>query len=920
MSPVPDNVLLERWQTHRDALAFRELCNRYAGLVFSAANRVLRNATEAEDVAQDCFVRLATHSRQPKESVAAWLHTVAVRRAIDAARSESRRRNRENIYGIDAPADETPAIDDLLEHVDEAIAALSTEMRACIVGHFLRGLDQRDLARELGVSRWTVQRRITQGIERIRGELSRKGILTGAGALLAVLEGMDASAVPASLSAALGKVAVGGLNTSGSPLVAIVAHTFGGAILVKKYVLAGIAVLALGLSFWWVARSGEPESTAVLNTLPALDTAATEAAAAVAPPPSLRRASSFGEPPPKDLAGGIAPAVSQSPGTAAAAPTPIEDPADYATVAGLVVDEQGRGIPGAAVSLLVVTADGLLPPAGDALRLTAWRVAQNRSGESEGFRYHALSDSTGAFTIPGIRHAGDASAYVAAEGFHPGLGTCSVHAGDTAAVKITLREGVQLLGAIVAPSGAPIAQARVNVMGVFEENTTYGATLQPGTAHATTDGAGNFSLWLLTEGGDAHAGLHVVSDTHGAALFNMVPLGREERIKLTLASEYGSLTGRILTADGEAAPQHELYLEVALESRAVDEQGRTTGATSGVVDVLRATSGAEGRYLIENVLSSATIKATIFTPERRVAAKQAVAPPGAGETKTCDFTLQRGIRVTGTVAGSTSEKGIAGVYVRYAMKEETDAQGNISGSVSTAADGAFEIDLVSGAGSYSFHPAAFLDGLTMDASEITTTLDLAPGDTESLELYLPDPWSRSFLVVTADGAPFQGIRPGMSQRIERGTSGTYYDRATDADGMLLCDRLTPGSTTYFNFTAPGYLPERSEEVTGASGEAYPTETIVLYPAATAAIRVFDDAGTPVANAAFTCGLEYGEGRSAEVQGASDANGWLLLEDKVPAANVTLTVRLNGGTWTFPAMPNVTLQPGRINELGELRAE
>jgi hypothetical protein len=54
-----DHTLLDRWNRTRDADAFAELVTRYAGLVYGTCRRVLRDEREAEDVSQECFVKLA---------------------------------------------------------------------------------------------------------------------------------------------------------------------------------------------------------------------------------------------------------------------------------------------------------------------------------------------------------------------------------------------------------------------------------------------------------------------------------------------------------------------------------------------------------------------------------------------------------------------------------------------------------------------------------------------------------------------------------------------------------------------------------------------------------------------------------------------------------------------------------------------
>ena len=78
-----DQTLLKQWYQHGDAEAFHQITRRYAGLVYGTCRRILRNPSDAEDVAQECFETLAVKTRADGCALGAWLHTVATRRALD---------------------------------------------------------------------------------------------------------------------------------------------------------------------------------------------------------------------------------------------------------------------------------------------------------------------------------------------------------------------------------------------------------------------------------------------------------------------------------------------------------------------------------------------------------------------------------------------------------------------------------------------------------------------------------------------------------------------------------------------------------------------------------------------------------------------------------------------------------------------
>src|SRR5262245_47316222 len=94
--PPSDHGLLEDWRTHRDAEAFGQIVSRHPAMVYATARRLLGNGADAEDVAQDCFTRLATDDAlRIRSSLAGWLHHSALGCSRAHVRSEDRRRGRE---------------------------------------------------------------------------------------------------------------------------------------------------------------------------------------------------------------------------------------------------------------------------------------------------------------------------------------------------------------------------------------------------------------------------------------------------------------------------------------------------------------------------------------------------------------------------------------------------------------------------------------------------------------------------------------------------------------------------------------------------------------------------------------------------------------------------------------------------------
>ncbi len=119
---LDDCFLLQRWIGERDGEAFNELVSRHAPMVYSVCRRVLRHSADAEDVSQDCFLKLAHSRAVPKSSFASWLHAMATHLAIDHVRREARRRAVERRFAVQTlPAEKREDWSELEPYIDEAI-------------------------------------------------------------------------------------------------------------------------------------------------------------------------------------------------------------------------------------------------------------------------------------------------------------------------------------------------------------------------------------------------------------------------------------------------------------------------------------------------------------------------------------------------------------------------------------------------------------------------------------------------------------------------------------------------------------------------------------------------------------------------------------------------------------------------------
>jgi RNA polymerase sigma factor (sigma-70 family) len=241
VSPT-DIALAERWRKHRDADAFREIVSRHGAMVYGACKRILKDPTEAEDAAQDCFLRLIQSPPSVRSSLAGWLYDLATHQSLNHVRSEIRRRQREAASQPEAYCSSPAPYDDIQEYVDEAVATLPARLRHPIVAHYLEGRSHEVIAGELRLSQSSVTRRIQKGIAQVRTALDRRGIAVSSEGLSACFAVCRAETVSATLMSTLDKMV---LSAGVGAAVNVMAR--GGIIAMSKLTWAAIAVTVLAM-------------------------------------------------------------------------------------------------------------------------------------------------------------------------------------------------------------------------------------------------------------------------------------------------------------------------------------------------------------------------------------------------------------------------------------------------------------------------------------------------------------------------------------------------------------------------------------------------------------------------------------------------------------------------------------------------
>lgn len=164
-----------------EALAFEELVRAYQHRVFAVALRMLGNAGEAEEIAQEVFLRAhrALAEFRGDAKLSTWLYTIASRLCLNRLGSGERSatlsgeerlmRLRHEAGGPDAMLEQT----ELEAALHRAIAELPDERRIVVVLRDLEGLSYEEIAAALELPTGTVRSRLHRARLDLKDKLER---------------------------------------------------------------------------------------------------------------------------------------------------------------------------------------------------------------------------------------------------------------------------------------------------------------------------------------------------------------------------------------------------------------------------------------------------------------------------------------------------------------------------------------------------------------------------------------------------------------------------------------------------------------------------------------------------------------------------------------------------------------------------
>lgn len=171
----PTEALVQRAQDG-DVRAFEELYRRLVGRAYALCLRMTGNATTAEELTQEVFVRTweKIHTFRGESAFTTWLHRLTVNVVLGAQRKQGRITSRVMTTDDLEPFDKGVASSEpgLRVDLENAIASLPDGARTVFVLHDIEGYRHHEIAEQMGTAEGTCKAQLHRARKLLRAALS----------------------------------------------------------------------------------------------------------------------------------------------------------------------------------------------------------------------------------------------------------------------------------------------------------------------------------------------------------------------------------------------------------------------------------------------------------------------------------------------------------------------------------------------------------------------------------------------------------------------------------------------------------------------------------------------------------------------------------------------------------------------------
>ena len=179
----PDPSILSRLGKG-DIAALATVFDLYGPRVFRLSRRMMGNQADAEDAAQEIFLRAFEQASKfdGRSRFSTWLYRLAVRHCLNKLKQRDRRMTFER-WGSERGQPDPPALTPLplesltiredIETIDRLLQSLKPNYRACLVLREMEGLSYAQIAEFLALPVGTVMSRLSRARDGLRAKLKK---------------------------------------------------------------------------------------------------------------------------------------------------------------------------------------------------------------------------------------------------------------------------------------------------------------------------------------------------------------------------------------------------------------------------------------------------------------------------------------------------------------------------------------------------------------------------------------------------------------------------------------------------------------------------------------------------------------------------------------------------------------------------
>ncbi len=182
---MTDADLLESWRATRDRAVLDGLFARHYPTVYHVVLKMVRNATDANDVTQSAFLKAleAADTVRPAGSLRNWLLAIAVNEVRQFRRTAARRNRPEHLQELTRRSEPLRGQEGEFQrrefeaHLEQELQHFPDELKDPLVLHYYQNLSYSEMAEVLAIPKSTVQFRMDRALEKLREQLKKRGVL-----------------------------------------------------------------------------------------------------------------------------------------------------------------------------------------------------------------------------------------------------------------------------------------------------------------------------------------------------------------------------------------------------------------------------------------------------------------------------------------------------------------------------------------------------------------------------------------------------------------------------------------------------------------------------------------------------------------------------------------------------------------------